>query len=69
MGQAYKHMDIWRTHIPKPKLKAYKALLDSGTIKDPHVKYYRKQQITTVEYSSDLTHDQVKQLLREAVDA
>lgn len=60
-----RYTDTWKRHIPPEKLAAYRQLIDEGIIRNQHVIYARKEQITIVEYDSELNHQDVLNELKK----
>lgn len=59
--------DTWSKPIPTEKLAAYKAILEEGIVNGLRITYSRSEGSTVVEYETDLTHEQVKQALKERI--
>ena len=56
--------DIWKKKIPENKLSAYKQLIDNGLISIFQVIYKWESGTTIVEYNSTVTHNEIKNELR-----
>lgn len=61
-------IDTWKEHISPVKLEAYKQLIDEGLIKTTYVTYDRKTKITTVEYTSEHSHEWILQELKKRAE-
>lgn len=59
--------DTWNRRIPKNKLKAYKALIDDGTIEVRQVTYFRNAGRILVEYDAESHEDVISKLKRLSV--
>ena len=59
--------DTWTKQIPPEKLRAYKAMIETGRIQRCHVTYIRKTGTTEVEYFTDETHEQIKEAMRKMI--
>ena len=60
-----KCVDYWPLKIPDNKLAAYKALIQAGQIVKHSVIYNQRTGCTTIEYSSTVPHQWIRQELAE----
>lgn len=58
------YCDTWKRHIPREKLAAYKKLREDGVIKNAHATYARRPKITVVEYDSNLSRQDLIEMMR-----